>query len=734
MATIAITTPSPPSNSLSPFRFLDLSPELRNKIYGLVLSLNRPIHLTQTHDIYIRYRQSHVWGCPFDEHPQLPNLTRSVADEKEATWCVDPFTNEQRKLGLPLSVLSLRYVCKQINMEMQCMFFAINEFLFYDAKSAHQVLTTMANVEAAKAIEVLGFRFCSANAPKLYPELRKACPNVRVLKVLMKKSPYDKRVILSTKSKSLRYARGVEAFREYITGLASLETLEIVGTDHISEFVNGVEVWTEVDINHPEAVGSWFKENIDMAKKKREIVGREIIERERLEKEKKDKAIKLKRKEQWKKRKARIERERLERAPKAAKIPKKRGRPSNASLALDETEGEPVVAPPQRKRGRQSNATKVVEESEERPEASQPRRKRDKVLQENEDRPESTPPRRKRGGRPSNASRALQEIENEPEVAAPSLKRGRSSNASRAEEEVESRPEQPRKKSRVSTGGESSQPSQAAPRKRAREPQTRQSPRAESPPSPLPFQHLEPVECGVSHNTIDSTWEPLPATAHDRAMQVLADIEKSVVQRLRDERKRTQASTAIQMVTRRLGRKITRGLPFPPGSRPQREEDFDFERILDATRKHEGLLTPALHGVDLLKAEIKREEVMLEREQEALEKLQRNAHAERTRRKAEAKRLHPSLAKREGDVVKWDDRDQLNLAEEQTTGDVLEDAKIDDDLRPLVEELQNHLESMRNNFKQVEGIVPAIEKSEAVIRTALLKQIDEERYDQVIMG
>lgn len=44
------------------------------------------------------------------------------------------------------------------------------------------------------------------------------------------------------------------------------------------------------------------------------------------------------------------------------------------------------------------------------------------------------------------------------------------------------------------------------------------------------------------------------------------------------------------------------------------------------------------------------------------------------------------------------------------------------------------MESMHNNFKQVEGIVPAMEKSEAAIRSALLKQIDEQRYEQVIMG
>lgn len=49
-----------------------------------------------------------------------------------------------------------------------------------------------------------------------------------------------------------------------------------------------------------------------------------------------------------------------------------------------------------------------------------------------------------------------------------------------------------------------------------------------------------------------------------------------------------------------------------------------------------------------------------------------------------------------------------------------------------MEELQSHLESMHNNFKQVEGIVPAIEKSEAVIRAALLNRIDEQRLSKLL--
>jgi hypothetical protein len=51
-----------------------------------------------------------------------------------------------------------------------------------------------------------------------------------------------------------------------------------------------------------------------------------------------------------------------------------------------------------------------------------------------------------------------------------------------------------------------------------------------------------------------------------------------------------------------------------------------------------------------------------------------------------------------------------------------------------VEELQNHLDSMQNNYKQVEGILPAMDETEASIRAALLKHIDPQRYEQVILG
>ncbi|OBT49345.1 hypothetical protein VE00_00482 [Pseudogymnoascus sp. WSF 3629] len=305
---MATVTPSS-TNSIQPFRFLDLSPELRNKIYELVLGFDRPVSLTSTTDIYLKHRSSHIAGCTFDTHPHLPNLNGSVADRKNVTWCVDLFANTQRKLDLPRSVLSLRHVCKQIDEEMRYMFFAINEFHFRDADYAQDLFTNMANPKATAAIEVLGFRFFSDNAPRLYPRLGTACPNVRVLKVTMNME--DKRVVLPVMHKSLRRARGVEAFASYLAGLEKLETFEIVGTDYVNETVDGIEKLVQVDINHPLAIGPWFKKKIEMAKMQRKIIGKEVMAREKREREKKEKAMKEKRKEQRKRNKERkMERER----------------------------------------------------------------------------------------------------------------------------------------------------------------------------------------------------------------------------------------------------------------------------------------------------------------------------------------------------------------------------------------------------------------------------------------
>lgn len=288
MATIVPSS----SNPIQPFRFLDLYSELRNKIYELVLQLDRPVNLTSTSEIYNKHTDQHIRSCPSIHHPQLPNVVRGDGDTKVVTWCVDPFTNKERRLSIPRSVLALRHVCKQISEETRFTFFAINEFHFRDAKSAETVFASMANESLTAAIQSMFFKFSGDNAAKLYHNLAKAAPNIRVLKVTM--DIEDTRGVITGKEKTLRKARGIAYFVTYISTLERLEKFEVVGKDIVADNEQGSLL---VDINDPRAIGPWFKEMIENGRKRRERVDWKESIKKRIERElkelKKKKAAKL---------------------------------------------------------------------------------------------------------------------------------------------------------------------------------------------------------------------------------------------------------------------------------------------------------------------------------------------------------------------------------------------------------------------------------------------------------
>lgn len=173
----------------------------------------------------------------------------------------------------------------------------------------------------------------------------------------------------------------------------------------------------------------------------------------------------------------------------------------------------------------------------------------------------------------------------------------------------------------------------------------------------------------MARHTIDTKWASLPTSAVDQISTLLSAVERSVVMRLQDERKRTQASTAVQMVARRLQKKLSRGQPFPPATRALPEEDFNFEKILDSSRALEAQLTPLTHSIELLKAETAKEEALLEADMAALEALEANAKTEASRRKRTAKTLHDIL------------RDDTNVKMENMVDDnILVDRKSEKDL------------------------------------------------------
>ncbi len=162
------------------------------------------------------------------------------------------------------------------------------------------------------------------------------------------------------------------------------------------------------------------------------------------------------------------------------------------------------------------------------------------------------------------------------------------------------------------------------------------------------YQHLQAVTRKVSRHTIDAKWEPLPSGCIERISQFLQDLQRPVVVRYNDERKKTQSSTALQMISRRLVSKVSKGLPFPQGTRNHREDDFDFEKILDHNRALEAQLTPALHANKLLEAQVSKELACLESEKETLATLEANAKTEAGLRSEAARRLHSLLQPQDG--------------------------------------------------------------------------------------
>lgn len=205
------------------------------------------------------------------------------------------------------------------------------------------------------------------------------------------------------------------------------------------------------------------------------------------------------------------------------------------------------------------------------------------------------------------------------------------------------------------------EPPESKRRRVERESQQEPAPQTQKPPT---YQHLAAVTRQVSRQTIEAKWGPLPPGCINLISQLLQDLQRPVVVVLNDERKRTEANKVMQMVSRRLISKISKGLPFPPGRRNHREDDFDFEKILDHNRALESQLTPALHANELLESELAKGKVFLESEEAALAELEINAKTEAAVRKGAGRKVHSLLLSNDSKVEKDGMNENIGLGED----------------------------------------------------------------------
>lgn len=264
-----------------------------------------------------------------------------------------------------------------------------------------------------------------------------------------------------------------------------------------------------------------------------------------------------------------------------------------------------------------------------------------------------------------------------------------------------------------------------------------------------PLCRLRIVHKRVPKATIDSKWSPLSTPALDKVSQLLENAERSVVMAVQNDRKRSQARVAIQSVSHKLHRKLSKGLPFPSAIRKLRENDFDFENVLNNSRSLEGQLTTTLHSIELLKAQVKKEEMLLMTEKSECEELESNAQREADRTRVEARKFHPLLQV----GVKPIEYKGVEMFFKRTanTGSVapievripgqfcastnhLQRIDTYSELKPLLTQIHGHVDSIQANSAQIEELENAILSGKAGLQDVLFRYVDSVRYNRTILG
>ncbi|KAK8920415.1 hypothetical protein H634G_02423 [Metarhizium anisopliae BRIP 53293] len=278
-----------------------------------------------------------------------------------------------------------------------------------------------------------------------------------------------------------------------------------------------------------------------------------------------------------------------------------------------------------------------------------------------------------------------------------------------------------------------------------------------SPPSPeKPYVHVAPHTRRVRQSAIEAKWTPLANASLTAVSDTLQYAQRPILQRLADsEFRREHTASAVRQVAQRIARKVARGLPFPPASMPAnvgraplqsdagREVELNFESVLDGKLSLERQLEPALDALDVLRREKDAVEEELERDYDTLRNLEAGARAQAREQRSLLKKAHlltpaPSAKLDGGRADAKDSDDGFVFGRRRDPGaepgSAFTGIQDDDEIHPLVVQLGDHVDSIRGNLEQTEGILPLLARSKASLRAVLLKHLDQRAYEQVVLG
>ncbi|KAL7798207.1 CENP-Q, a CENPA-CAD centromere complex subunit domain-containing protein [Trichoderma ceciliae] len=274
-----------------------------------------------------------------------------------------------------------------------------------------------------------------------------------------------------------------------------------------------------------------------------------------------------------------------------------------------------------------------------------------------------------------------------------------------------------------------------------------------------PYPHISPHIHRVRQSTIESKWTPLPDSTISVASSMLLLAHRPILQRLSNtEQRHAHTSAALRLVSHRITRKIARGIPFPPASMPSarvprgkqagaaqvaasvsdgRSTELDFESVLDAKQALERQLDPALHAVELLAREKEKLERELEKDYEALRNLESSAKAQGREYRGMLKKAHVLAPTPEAVYSQRKQKVEQDISfshsDSSLPGGLFSDLE-DPELKSLALQLSDHMESIKSNLQQTDGITPQIARSRAALQDVLFRQLSQEQYERVVLG
>lgn len=151
-------------------------------------------------------------------------------------------------------------------------------------------------------------------------------------------------------------------------------------------------------------------------------------------------------------------------------------------------------------------------------------------------------------------------------------------------------------------------------------------------------------------------------------------------------------------------------MPYPASVRA---DHFDHEANIARVASLEARLTANQHSILLLRAQLKEEEILAREDEAEVEHLQQSLKSNRAFRRQQARTLH-AVAKQYLDTTQMDLRNQHRVTREVEQDKVqlsssVNELVMDEDLKPTLDQLRSHLQSIESNVMGVSRLKERID-------------------------